>query len=228
MAKTITSWSWSRYDTWRTCPARAKYKFVERLKEPDNPAAAEGTRIHQLGEDFLKDKLKTLPKELTLLKAQYLDAKKRKAAAETDYIYTNKWDPTVWNDWTGAWVRIKADVTILDKKTKTATVADLKTGKQKPMYEEQLELYAVGVMKAYPDMEVVKTQEWYSKTGVVAPGPEDGPDKGVFESQYLPELVKKWEARVKPMMKDTSFKAKPGDHCRWCHFRKANGGPCKY
>ena len=35
-----------------------------------------------------------------------------------------------------------------------------------------------------------------------------------------------WEQNVKPMFKDEIFAPLPSYMCRWCHFRKDNGGPC--
>ena len=64
--KTITAWSFSRYSTYKQCPAKLKYSAIDKLKEPPNAAMARGAAIHTLAEDYVKGKGKALPPELKL------------------------------------------------------------------------------------------------------------------------------------------------------------------
>jgi RecB family exonuclease len=66
--KKITSWSFTRYNTYSQCPAKAKFKFIDKLKEPDSPQMQRGTDIHKLAENYVKGEIVRLPKELVLFK----------------------------------------------------------------------------------------------------------------------------------------------------------------
>ena len=60
----FTSWSFSRYMDWRGCPAKAKYKHLDKLAEPPNAAMERGSMIHKLAEDYTLGVLKRIPAEL--------------------------------------------------------------------------------------------------------------------------------------------------------------------
>jgi hypothetical protein len=47
-----------------------------------------------------------------------------------------------------------------------------------------------------------------------------------FTMKDLDPLKREWETRTKQMLEDTTYRATPGFHCRWCKYRKSNGGPC--
>lgn len=227
MARTITSWSWSRFSTWRDCPAKAKFKFIDRLEEPSGPAAERGTKLHKSAENYLKG-TERLPADFKQIAVDMQRLKKSKADPEGSITLTKTWQMTTWNDWGNAWCRIQIDALLPPggNKRPELLIIDYKSGKEKPWHEEQLELYAIGGFIKYPQATVARTQLWYIDSGVITP-PDDSQD-GVYHRVNLEKLKKAWEARVKPMMADTAFKPKPGNACRWCHFRKSNGGPCKY
>ena len=76
--KQITSWSFSRYSTYKQCPLKLKLSAIDRIREPGNEAMARGEAIHKLAEKYIKGELRALPKELKLfadefkkLRAQY-------------------------------------------------------------------------------------------------------------------------------------------------------------
>jgi hypothetical protein len=102
----------------------------------------------------------------------------------------------------------------------TVEVIDHKTGKEYPDHADQRSLYALGALLMYPDAVRVIVKHWYLDTG------SEGKD--TFTRDQLPALQSLWLQRIGPMLKDKKFKPEPGQHCRWCHFRKANNGPCQY
>ena len=61
---TITSWSFSRYSVYILCALKAKFAFVDKIKEPGNDAMARGDAIHKQAEAYLKGTLARLPVEL--------------------------------------------------------------------------------------------------------------------------------------------------------------------
>jgi len=175
----IKAWSYSRYNTYKQCPLKAKLKFVDKLEEPKNDAMARGIEIHNKCEDYIKGKLKRLPKELKLFGDAFRDLKarfKKKVPAmvvEDMWAFTVDWDETQWNNWAKCWVRIKLDLAYFVEEN-VLDITDFKTGKFRPMmnedYIEQLELYALAALLTYPQKDlIVKPRLMYLDAGVVYP-----------------------------------------------------------
>lgn len=230
----ITSWSFSRYNVYKQCPAKAKYLFIDKMKEPASDAMARGAAIHNLAEDYLKGKIARLPIELgqfedvfKALRAQY----KKKISGvivEDTWAFTKDWTVTAWNDWVGCWLRIKLDCAHLEDGD-TLHVKDWKTGKFREQmneeYMEQLSLYALGALMLMPHVNHVVPLLMYLDTGEVYP-PENSPI--VYSRTDLPALKKEWEKKIKSMLSDTRFAPRANDKCRWCAFSAAKDGPCKF
>lgn len=232
--KQITSWSFSRYSDYKQCPAKAKYKHVDKLKEPPNDAMARGAAIHAKAEDYIKGKIRAMPVELKLfadtfkfLKTQYKKSING-MCVEDNWSFTKTWTETQWNDWVNCAVRIKLDCAHhIDEDV--MVISDWKTGKFRPEmndeYIEQLELYALAALILHPHLKEVHPRLVYLDTGTIYPNPEE---PLVFTQKDVPKLKKTWEKRTKPMLNDKSFAPRPNDKCKWCHFSKSKNGPCKY
>lgn len=233
--KKLTSWSASRYADYRQCPAKAKFKHVDKLKEPPNDAMARGIKIHELAEHYVKGNLKRFPSELSKFESAFRkwkdQYKKQPVSAPTMLVeggwnFRSDWSITRFDDWKECWLRIKVDLAIFET-LEHLRVVDHKTGKKRPFMQEeymlQLELYALGAFHMYPHVETVSPELWYLDTGETVTR-EEGP----YTRKDLPMLQKTWEKRVKAMMNDTKFKATPNSKCCWCHYRKENGGPCNF
>lgn len=226
----LDAWSFSRFRDHRTCPAFFKYKYIEKRAEPGNDAMQRGTDIHTLAENYVKGTIKKLPQELKLFEEEFAVLKKNKALAEGEWAFSIDWQPTNWFKKPGQpapWVRIKIDVCMLEKHDNSLAVIDHKTGKfstyKNPEYEEQLELYAIGGLLNFPNVDGVRPLLYFIDAGIIHP--EGQP---LVTHKELPKLKKKWETKVKPMFNETAWKPKPNQACKWCHFRKENGGPCQY
>lgn len=237
-AKKITSWSFSRYDTYKQCPLKLKLSAIDRIQAPGNEAMARGSEIHKLAEDYIKSKIRTLPAELkafksefTFLRAQY-KKKISGVVVEDTWAFTKDWGESRWDDWINCWVRIKLDCAHHEDQT-TLIVTDWKTGKfraeMNEAYMEQLELYALAALMLYEHIEVVKPRLVYLDHGVIHP-PSEKPL--IFKRADVNKLKKLWAKRVKPMLSDTVFAPKPNNFCRWCYYRASNkdagGGQCKF
>lgn len=216
--KKIDAWSYSRLADWETCPLKAKLKHVDRIKEPGSAAMERGSLIHKLAEDFASGVTKVLAPELVRFKDQFMDLKKQKPICEEQWAFRNDWSMTGWFD--GPWLRVKTDVSFLDKKQVEGTIIDHKTGKEKDEHNDQLSLYAVSFFSRVPTLERVSSQLWYLDHGTMR-------DLD-FTRDQLPQLKEYWEGRVRPMMEDTRFPARPNRLCQWCFFRASNGGSCKF
>lgn len=230
----ITSWSFSRYADYKNCPLKFKLKHVDKLNEPPNEAMARGAAIHTLAEEYIKGKGRTVPPELKLFEVELKALRKQfkksinGMVVEDNWSFTKDWEETEWNNWVNCWVRIKLDCAH-HAEADVMVVTDWKTGKFRPEqndeYIEQLELYALAALMLHPHLKEVRPRLVYLDVGVSFPT-ADNPI--VFTQADVPKLKKLWEKRTKPMMSDTTFAPRPNDKCKWCHFRKSNGGPCKF
>lgn len=222
MTQKITAWSFSRLQDYRKCPRMAKFKHVDRLKEPGNAAMERGSAIDKMGEDFIMGRLKKLPAELKSFEEGFKELRKRGASAQEQWAFNQAWKPVDWFA-KDAWLRVKTDVKLFTAETKTVLVIDNKTGKQRDEHAEQVKLYALGAFLMIPEAEKVDARLWYTDLGVESPE-----EPKVYARSELKQLQTYWLKQVKPMLADTVFAPRASSHCRYCHFRKDNGGPCEY
>jgi CRISPR/Cas system-associated exonuclease Cas4 (RecB family) len=226
----LNQWSYSRFTDYEQCPLKCKLKHIDKLREPDNEHTRRGTITHKLAEQFVRGQLRAYPKELgKYFKERFLELRKLSTVeCEKQWAFDRNWNAVGWFD-ANCWVRIKMDahhLVVSKRKGKTilfeTTVftIDYKTGRQHPEHEAQRSLYALGAFHMYPDAKSVHVEHWYLDSGDV--GQDD------YKASQLPELIKRWEQETRAMLNDKRFAPKPGPHCRYCHFRKNNGGPCQF
>jgi CRISPR/Cas system-associated exonuclease Cas4 (RecB family) len=229
----ITSWSFSRYKTYDQCPARAKYLYIDRMKEPGSAAMDRGSAIHKYAEDYTLGRITRIPRELKTFEPFFKSVRAlarndpNNVVAETTWAFRHDWTQTTWNDWNGCWLRVKLDLAVVT--ANGVEVIDHKTGKYSPQwnlqsYVEQVELYALASLFVYPDLPATP-RLLFLDHGIAHP-PTAAPV--IYAPSDRAGLKKKWEARVRPMLRDKTFKPKPSSMCRFCSFRKDNGGPCQY
>ena len=225
MSNKITAWSFSRWSCYEECPRKAKYKFIDKLPEPGSVAMDRGADIHKKLERYLSQGGR-FPKEATPLKDEYRKLRKAEPMVEMQVAFTSRWEPS---DWFGrdTWCRVVIDALVppvVNAKTPVVDIRDHKTGKVREGagYEVQLELYGLTGLLMFPVAERATASLMFVDHGVIVPVKDE------FKRSDVPALKKTWEKRVKPMMNDTRFQVRPGNYCRWCHFRRQNGGPCEY
>ena len=214
----ITAWSFSRLKDYEQCPAKAKYKHVDKLDTgPAGPALQRGSAIHKDAERYLKGEVKDLPESLQYLKAEYASLRKRKAISEGQWALSVNMQPT---DWFGpqAWLRVVVDACVPN--SKSVLIADLKTGKSYPDHEDQLSLYAWAGFATFQNAKKIQTELLYSDLGEVA--------SAEYVDKDVPELDKYWRHRSAGILSDYQFKPTPSARaCKWCDFHQEKGAPCK-
>ena len=224
----VTSWSWSRYAQYNQCPAMFKYKNIDKLPEPGGPAMQRGKQIHDLADNFTRGLIRKLPVELGNFKAEFAMLKKVGAKTEADARIglDRAWKPVDYFDWNACWLRVVIDAKYeqkIGKTTNRMVVIDHKTGKVYGDNAEQLDLTATAALAANPKVDEVEVQLWYLDQGLILP---EKPK--VYGRETLAKKEKEWEKKVYPLLTDKKFVPTPNDGCRRCHFRKSNGGPCRY
>lgn len=175
--------------------------------------------------------------EFKELRARYAKAPQG-MTVETTWAFRRNWTRTKWNDWDECALRIKVDLGVVDdvggkKRLLVMTVTDWKTGKfreqMKDDYLEQLELYALGALLYFPDLDEVRPRLAYVDLGLFHPLAADAL---VYRRADLPGLKALWDKRTRAMLLDRSFAPRPNDKCRWCHYRNDNkengGGQCRF
>ena len=241
----IQAWSYSRYQKYEQCPQLAKYLYVDKKREPDSAAGQKGTRIHALAAlvatgklpppdrdtaPFMQElqqvlKSKKLPVELETFEEEFAGLRKQRVECEAEWAFKKDWAPTGWFD-RDAWLRIKVDAHYLEVKKTGALrntkviIIDHKSGKIYEDHALQRSLYALGAFIMYPDATEVEAAHWYLEQG--------HEDRDSWHRNQLEALKEEWLKRTKAMLSDTTFAPRVGGYCRWCYFRKGNGGPCQY
>jgi CRISPR/Cas system-associated exonuclease Cas4 (RecB family) len=236
----ITAWSYSRWNDYCLCPLKAKYKHVDKIKEPGSAAMDRGSKIHELAEHFVKGIIRAIPAELKIFAEEFKALKKAGATAEQDWAFNRTWEKRGWFD-KDVWVRVKVDAFLLYAKSLIKKgprtnpagmlVIDYKTGKLNPDHIEQLSLYALAAFKLFKEVEAVDVELWYLDQLKV---PGQNPVTKTFLREDERGLQKEWEKRTIPMLSDTKFAPRPNNKCHWCWFRHDNAdypggkGPCKF
>lgn len=210
------------------CPLKAKLVHIDKLREPENDALIKGSLVHKLAEQYVRGQLKKYPPELgAAFKDRFAELKKLNALLEQDWAFNKDWGVVGWFA-KDAWCRIKMDLHYLlttngkthkANSTRVVTI-DYKTGREHQEHAQQRSLYALGAFHMYPDANAVRVEHWYLDHGTV------GIDE--FVRSDVKKLLTQWEQRTRAMLADKRFAPCPGSYCRWCHFRKSNGGPCIY
>lgn len=241
MSNGVTAWSYSRWSDYQQCPLKFKLKHIDRIKEPGSPAMERGSAIHKEGENFLtapppatrKPKPPVVPESYQHFREEMLQLRGLDPMVEQQWGFTQDWTPATASardphGWFAkdTWLRIVTDVTVVYDDN-TADIIDFKTGKMYETNQEQMDLFSCGPFMKFPKLEAVTTRLWY----LDVPDPK-GTGENVIEQQFTRDdferIKKAWTAKVQPMFKDKRFAPKPNNRCQWCHFRKANGGPCKF
>lgn len=225
MSGPIKAWSYSRWSAYQECPFKAKCKFVDKLQEPGSEAMDRGDRIHKAIEAYLA-RGGRLPKEATPMKAELAKLRKLKPIVEGELAFNARWEPVDWFA-RDAWCRVKTDALVppeLDGETLARNI-DFKTGKLREAgeHDDQLLLYGLAGLLKFPVATAATGEIWFTDHGRIVKR-----DEGVYLRKDVPKIEKLWEGRVKKMLSDTVFKPTPGNYCRFCHFRRANGGPCQF
>lgn len=206
------SWSYSRYSTYKKCPAKYKFKYVDKLVEPQTFHTSRGLDYHAQIENYLRGNIEELMPELSFYKG-FLDVlKQQKVLPELKLQVNENWEPVEENGW---FTCIIDAVVIFPSH---AIKYDWKTGKIYDDHMMQRELYALALFSHYP-LEHVQAIHTYldSKENRMT----------TFHRDQVPHLREKWNERAKTL-DSGDYAPNPSYACRWCGFSRYKGGPCQF
>ena len=226
----IQAVSHSRMKTYESCPRKAKYKYIDKLKEPSNAAMDRGLQVHsnlehwllkRTGKEYEGDPV--LPREpVYSLIIEDIDGymkgdPKYVMEAEKQVAFNKNWDVVGWFD-TECWMRVVFDFIGSSPCGTHMVLGDYKTGKVYDDHDKQADLYAVAGYKM--GARAVDVKFYYTDAGIVQPY--------TYDTDELEALVAEVEARADVVTSDRVFATNPSWRCKWCHFRRENGGPCAH
>lgn len=212
--------SYSKYSTYDKCPRKFKFRYIDKLEEPKGTAMSRGTEIHNSVEAFLRGHTDQLHPDIHSYYGQFMFALRNAGAIpEVQIAVDTLWNPIAWDAEDG-YIRSVIDAHI-PPTDGTVRVYEWKTGKVYPDHHDQRELYAVKMKSLYPEAKMVEV------TGVYFDLKKNSAT--YLHPDYYQEMkIELWDNKMRRILRDKEFIPNPSYGCRFCHFRKDNGGPCEF
>jgi len=209
--------SYSAVKLYEQCPARYKFNRIDRLPEPSGPAAERGTMIHSEIEEAIKGGLGLLSQEVIYLSPKISEWKDLKAASELKFAIDSDWNPV---EYTSDTAMFRGIIDLYVEKDDVSTVLDFKTGKDRD-YSDQVMVYASVILASKPHIQTVKLVIEFIDL-------KKSTEYAAVTRQQLNEMKVSLVDRLNTLKGDKIFAPNPSFLCKWCHYRKDNGGPCKW
>lgn len=208
----------SKLESYRDCPQKFYFQFVEKLPQPGSPAMERGSKMHENIESYLNGWVQELIPEVVDWKEALDGLRKTTFQAEKAWGFNRNWE--LLPDWfhKDTWLRAKSDAHYVQGNS--VYIIDFKSGKYRVPSPEQIELYAICGGAVYPTATDVTAEYWFLDTGEVY--------KQTYTKDQLIALRKKYERYFEPMFQDQVFKPTPSTNCRWCAYSKTKGGKCQF
>lgn len=219
------SWSYSRLLDFEQCRYRYKLKYKDKVPEQKSDAADRGTAIHQMAEDFVSQKLKSLPVELmkfaddfSALRARY---KEGHVSLEGEWGFDKHWQP---HEYKYAWLRMKADAVAFNPQRTQAIVIDYKTGAKwgnEIKHAEQTQLYALAAAIREPRVTTIITELWYLD--------KDDMSSNTYTREQAMRFIPGFDKRARKIDDAKEFGPNPNMFtCKWCPYGPNKGGQCPH
>lgn len=226
----LTAWSYSRLETYETCPHQANLKF--RIKAPEHPRPSvpgqaeapniRGSRIHELSEHVIEMFTAKIPNELRHFVPEYERLQKLyqegRVISEEDWYFDEDWTPLPQDAYhQDIWLRVKIDILVWLNPHWLAVI-DGKTGKRRfneIKHGEQTQLYQLATFLRFKEAERVDTELWYFDIPELIHAP-------YTRAQGL-KYFRRWDNRARMLTSDTKFEPRPSiHHCKFCPFKRGS------
>jgi hypothetical protein len=218
----LIPWSISMLHVYETCPLYFKNKYILRIPEPERPlpkgktehANDRGGRIHTACEDYVKGERIEFPEEAEDFEEDIEDLRnlydQGLVMLEHDWCFDSEWIPCARKERDSIFI---VDVAAWIVPNEWLLIIDYKTGSPYPVkHMDQMQGYALGAYKKFPDLKQVTTELWYLDKNDIS--------TSTFKPQAARAIQNTLEKRVARMRADTEFK--PASHqyaCRFCPYK---------
>lgn len=217
--KIPTAWSYSALSCYETCPRQFKFRYVEKRDEPKGPQMQRGITIHDQAAKFLAGETDVFPTSCAHFRDEFYELREFLPIVEQKWAFDERWRQTTWMAKTVK-CRMVLDVGLVYSDN-TAEVIDHKTGKRyDDDYRTQMGLFAAGMVKKFPYLTNVTARLWYLD--------ENHEEIEEFTKAEALEILDDLTERADTMLNDRRWVPSPNFKCRFCHWRKDNGGPCEF
>jgi len=210
-------YSYSSIKTYEECPAKYKFSRILRLPQPSGPAAERGTLIHAEIEEALNGGLVLLSADVEHLANSIEVWRKSGAQSELEFAFDKHWHEVSYKSDSAIFRGI---IDLYMEHDDQAVVIDFKTGKERD-YQDQVKVYSAAILATKPHINSVRNIIEFidqKKTKEYVP----------VRRENLSELKSLLIGRLMAVELDKIYAPNPNQFCRWCHYRKDNGGPCKW
>lgn len=241
MLKIKTPLSYSRINTYRSCPLMYKFRYISKLPETPSAPLILGAVLHDFFEVYAKHCQATKQESdlsaVEKIQKQVLENQKNPLPdnlieifnklslkfaeielLEADRLYSIEEEAAFDKDWKPTnWMaedvafRMKMDRLYLNNQEGEAIIRDYKTG-----YGEgdkfQMRCYAVGVFNLLSHIKTCWTEFFYVPTAYLA--------RTKFTREDLPEFIKEIKNKCEKIFEDKEYKPTPGPACQYCSFVK--------
>lgn len=234
-------WSFSQWETYNSCPAKWKYKYVSKLPSvPPGPAAARGLSMHDRCENYITGQIdvntllygdptkrfgnKTEAKiqELYLpVLDRFRDHENGDRHAELRLGFDDEW-------YACGFARTGWCIGVLDAVRFTndgiLEIGEWKSGSPKDTHGDQRKIYALFGLRRWniDKLKEVRVTTYYLEHADVPP------QRLVVAPTAEEKLKALWKGRVEQMQADQVLAPRPNEGCRWCDYAKSKGGPCAF
>jgi len=210
-----TRHSYSSLRTYKECPAKYAYSYIDRIPSPPSAAMDRGSRLHKLCEDYLGGGLPSCPYDIRRIGVKIFQMRGKGALPEQTWLLDKDWYAT--ENPGDAMLKAIIDVHYMD--SGVLKIHDYKSGREYPEHQDQLELYALIGLQRFPLTGRVEASAIYIDTGI------EGQPRSIIRPM-LPKLRQRWDGLIARVGADGEFLPTPGGHCRRCHYRSDAGGEC--
>lgn len=218
-------WSISMLHVYENCAYQYKMKYVLRIPEPERPlpkgktehANDRGSRIHTGLELYVGGESQDLPREADDFADDIEDLRalhdEGRVMLEHDWCYTADWLPCTKKDVDRDNIMI-VDFAAWIVPGEWLLIGDYKSGRPYPVkHMDQMQMYALGGFKRYPDVVQITTELWYLDQDMIT--------STTFKPKAATAIQNSLGRRVARMRSDDEFR--PASHqyaCRYCPYKE--------
>lgn len=212
------TWSYSALEAYRSCPLKAKFRYIDKVPDPGNKYSKRGTEIHDQLEKVVKEGA-PVPKEAEFFAPLLHTLAEQDPICEKMFMFTDQWKPT--ENRSEAWLYVKQDLMVVQPNEFLLTV-DYKTGRKdgnEAKHVAQKIIYSIAGWILYPGLPEYIAEMWYID------------HKDISSKSFTPDILEAGRARldreISKMFDDKYFRPRPSAPvCNFCPYGPKGNGHC--